>query len=43
MSIIQIEQKRVNTSDETDIDVTATELLDLWEFVVESYQIDEAK
>ncbi len=29
MSIIRIEQKRVNTSDETDIDVTATELLDL--------------
>jgi len=29
--------------DEWDIDVTATELLGLWEFVVESYDVDEAK
>lgn len=43
MNIIQIDQERVKTLDETDIDVTATELLGLWEFVVESYEIDESK
>jgi transposase len=43
MSIIQIEQEPVKTFDESDIDVTATELLGLCEFVVESYEIDEAK
>jgi len=43
MSIIRIDQERVNTFDEADIDTTATELLGLWEFVVESYEIDEAK
>jgi len=43
MNIIQIEKEQVKTFDETDIDVTATELLGLWEFLVESYQIDEAK
>jgi transposase len=46
MNIIRIEHERVKTFDETDItdiDVTATELLGLWEFVVESYEIDEAK
>jgi transposase len=43
MSIIQIAQERVKTFDEINIDVTATELLGLWEFVVESYEIDEGK
>lgn len=43
MGIIRIEQERVKTFDEKDIDITATELLGLWEFVVESYDIDEAK
>lgn len=43
MSIIQIEQERVKTFDETDIDVTGTELLGLYDFVVESYEIDESK
>ena len=28
---------------DSDIDITATELLGLWEFVVESYDIDEAR
>jgi transposase len=46
MSIIQNEQERIKTQkslDGLDIDTTATELLGLWEFVVESYDIDEAK
>lgn len=43
MSIIQIEHEPVKTFDATDIDVTATELLGLCEFVVESYEIDEAR
>ena len=37
------EIKTFETTNESDIDVTATELLELWEFVVESYDIDEAK
>ena len=43
MSIIQTDQERVKTFGEPDIDVTATDLLGLREFVVESYEIDEAK
>ena len=38
MSIIRIKQERIKASDETDIDVIATELLGLKEFVVESYE-----
>lgn len=46
MSIISPGPETIKTSkgfDESDIDVTATELLGLREFVVESYAIDEAK
>lgn len=46
MSIILDDIKRIKTPeslDESDIDTTATELLGLWEFVVESYDVDEAK
>lgn len=46
MSIITPDTETIKTSidfDESDIDVTATELLGLREFVVESYAIDEAK
>jgi transposase len=43
MNIIQTEQEWVKSSNEAYIDVTATELLGLQEFVVESYEIDEAK
>ena len=37
------EIKTFESHEESDIDVTATELLGLQEFVVESYDIDEAK
>ena len=37
------EIKTFESHEESDIDVTATELLGLREFVVESYEIDEAK
>ncbi len=34
--------KACEAHDDSDIDNTATELLCLWEFVVESYDIDES-
>ena len=46
MNIISTEPETIKTSDtfdDSDIDNTATELLGLPEFVVESYDIDEAK
>ena len=49
MSIILNDTQRIKTTgslefiDESDIDATATELLGLWEFVVESYELDEVK
>ena len=43
MGIIRIQREWVKTFSETDVDVTATELLGLREFVVESYEIDEAR
>jgi hypothetical protein len=33
----------IESFNESDIDTTATELLGLWEFVVESYELDEVK
>jgi transposase len=46
MSIILNDTQRIKTIEsinESDIDTTATELLGLWEFVVESYELDEVK
>ena len=50
MSIIAPNPEMIKANDtlseahsDTDMDITATELLGLWEFVVESYDIDEAR
>ena len=50
MSIITPNPETIKANDtlseahsDSDIDITATELLGLWEFVVESYDIDEAR